>query len=181
VSATEPKIICETERIVLREFSADDPDDVAFARVLVNDPGWLQFIGDRQVHDEASGKAYVAKVAASYAEHGFGFWAVCPKAADGSAAAPVGMCGLIKRATLPAVDLGFAFLPEGRGQGLAREAARATIDHTRAKFGITEVLAITDPTNERSIHLLESLGFALQRRARLDPADIELSIFHRAL
>ena len=94
----------------------------------------------------------------------------------------IGMCGLIKRATLQAVDLGFAFLPDGRGQRLALEAARATARRaTRAKLGFTEILAITDPTNERSIHLLESLGFALQRRARLDPADIELGIFHRAL
>ena len=88
---------------------------------------------------------------------------------------------VIKRATLPAVDLGFAFLPEGRGQGIAREAAQATLDHARDQLGMTELLAITDPRNERSVRLLESLGFTLQRRARVDPADIELNIFHRAL
>jgi ribosomal-protein-alanine N-acetyltransferase len=175
------RIICQSERLVLRELSADEPGDVTFIRALVNDPGWLQFIGDRHVHDEVSGKAYVAKMAASYAEHGFGFWAVCPKAADGSAGPPVGICGLIKRATLAAVDLGFAFLSAGRGQGQAREAAQATLAHARTALGLTELLAITDPANARSIHLLESLGFALQRRAQLDPADIELSIFHRAL
>ncbi len=93
----------------------------------------------------------------------------------------MGICGLIERATLPAVDLGFAFLPAGRGQGQAREAAQATLEHARTELGLTELLAITDPDNERSIHLLESLGFTLQRRAQLDPADIELSVFHLAL
>ena len=173
--------ICESDRLVLRELSADDPGDVAFVRALVNDPGWLRFIGDRNVHDDDAGRAYVAKMAASYVEHGFGFWAVCPKAVDGSAAASVGICGFIERATLPIADLGFAFLPAGRGQGWAREAAQLCLHHARTVLGMTEVLAITDPANERSVHLLGSLGFALQRRARLVPADIELSIFHRLL
>jgi ribosomal-protein-alanine N-acetyltransferase len=174
VSATEPRIICETERLVLRELSAGDPADVTFIRALVNDPGWLRFIGDRNVHDDESGRAYVHKVTASYVDNGFGFWAVCTRAAP--AAPPLGICGITKRATLPAPDLGFAFLPAARGQGIAREAARACVDHAREKLGMTELLAITDPENVRSIRLLEAVGFTLRRREQLDPADIELCV-----
>ena len=173
MSRTKAKIICETERLVLRELSADDPADVTFTRALVNDPGWLRFIGDRNVHDDESGRAYVAKITASYVEHGFGFWAVCPRGAD----APIGICGLIKRVTLPEPDLGFAFRPAGRGQGQAIEAARACVEHARDVLQMRGLMAITDPANERSIHLLESLGFTLLRKEQLDPKDIELCVF----
>ena len=39
------------------------------------------------------------------------------------------------------------------------------------------LLAITDPANERSIHLLESLGFTWLRSEQLDPKEIELCVF----
>ena len=55
---------------------------------------------------------------------GFGLFAVELKAHG----ALVGMCGLIKRDTLEDVDIGFAFLPDFEGQGLAHEAASATLE-----------------------------------------------------
>ena len=128
VSATEPKIICETERLVLRELSEGDPDDVTFIRALVNDPGWLRYIGDRNVHDDESGRAYLAKIAAAYAEHGFGFWAVCPRGTG----SPVGMCGLIKRPTLPEPDLGFAFLPRRPRSGAGDRGGAGPASRTLA-------------------------------------------------
>ena len=178
MSEVKAKVICQSPRLVLRELSADDSSDVAFMRQLVNDPGWLRFIGDRKVHDEESGRAYVRKVTASYVDNGFGFWAVCTRASDGTPTEPpIGICGLTRRGTLPAPDLGFAFLPAGRGQGQAREAAKACVEHARAELGLGELLAITDPANLRSIRLLESLGFTLRRKEQLDPDDIELCVF----
>jgi RimJ/RimL family protein N-acetyltransferase len=39
--------IHETERLLLRPFNTDD---APFILELVNSPGWLQFIGDRNIH-----------------------------------------------------------------------------------------------------------------------------------
>lgn len=152
--------IVETERLLLREIvSADAP----FVLELLTDPDFRANIGDRGVHDLASAERYVGEgPQASYARHGFGMWAIEGKAEG----VPLGMCGLLKRDWLDHVDLGYAFLPAGRGRGYALEAARATMEWAAAR-GIAPVLAIVDPDNRRSLALLDRLGFA--RRGRIEP------------
>ena len=59
---------------------------------------------------------------ASYARYGFGLWLVELKPGG----EPAGICGLLKRDTLPDVDLGYALLQRFWGKGYAREAAAAT-------------------------------------------------------
>ena len=68
------------------------------------------------------------------------------------------MCGLLKRDTLDAPDLGYAWLPRFRGRGLAREAASAVLAHARDVLGMTRVLAIVSPGNEASCRLLDAIG-----------------------
>lgn len=142
----------ETERLVLRPFS---PDDADFILAVLNDPDFMRFVGDRQVRTIEHAKAYLETgPIASYARHGFGLYAVELKAAH----EPVGMCGLLQRATLPDPDIGFAFLPAWRAQGLALEAARAVLAEAQHRWSLARVLAIVDPANERSIGILRALG-----------------------
>jgi|SRR5688572_4660235 len=145
--------IVETERLRLRPFRAAD---APLLLELLNDPLWLRFIGDRNVRTLDDALGYVGKLEASYARHGFGLYRVERKA-DGEA---LGMCGLVKRDTLPDPDLGFAFLERHRGAGYAEEAARGTLDHARRDLGLERIAAIATPDNERSVRLLERLGFA---------------------
>lgn len=152
------KKIAETSRLLLREFNLDD---TAFIVNLLNSPGWLRFIGDRNVHDEASAKNYLQNGPMKlYAEHGFGLWHVS-RLAD---SAPVGMCGLLKREHLDAPDIGFALLPEFAGQGYAHEMAAATLDFALNELAAPRVVAIVDEDNTRSIALLEKLGFRAEGR-----------------
>jgi len=146
-------IVFRTERLVLRELTADD---AAFIMELVNEPSWLQFIGDRNVHSLEDARGYIAKgPAASYSQHGFGLWAVA-LAATGEL---LGMCGLIRRDTLEYVDLGFAFLPRHWGRGYAREAAAATVARARDVHHLPKLVAITDLDNFPSQKVLTSVGF----------------------
>lgn len=155
--------VLETARLVLRRLS---PDDAEFILELVNDPAWLRFIGDKGVRNLDDARGYIANGPADmYARLGFGLYRAELKA-DGR---PVGICGLIRRDGLDAVDLGFAFLPQFRRQGLAREAAAATLRHARVTFGFSRILAITTPENVDSIRLLEKLGFADRGAIRLTP------------
>lgn len=56
-------------------------------------------------------------------------------------------------------DVGYILHPDTWGQGLAREAVGAAIDHVFAE-GLTQIVtADVDPENTASIHLLERLGF----------------------
>jgi RimJ/RimL family protein N-acetyltransferase len=153
-------IVVETERLVLRRLTLDD---AAFMRRLVNEPSWLEFIGDRGVRTEEDAREYLRNGAiASYEKHGFGLWAVTLRNED----APIGICGLVKRDFLDDVDLGFAYLPEFQARGYGREAASAVVEFARRELGLRRLVAITVPANRRSIALLEKLGFALEKRAK---------------
>ena len=83
-----------------------------------------------------------------------------------------GICGLVKRDTLPEVDLGFAFMPEYRGLGYAYESALAVRGHATGALGIRKLLAITSPMNTASARLLERLGFALESESIAVPESL---------
>lgn len=149
----------ETARLRFDRLTAEDD---AFILELVNEPDWLRFIGDRNVHDLDAARGYIERGPCDmYARLGFGLYKVSLQ--DGT---PTGMCGLIKRDGLDDVDIGFAFLARHRGRGYAREAAAATLEHART-LGLTRLVAITAPDNTRSMQLLERLGFVYRETLRL--------------
>lgn len=153
--------VVETPRLRLRRLTLDD---AAFVFELANDPDWIKYIGDRGIHDLEGARSYLSKGPLDmYARLGFGLYAVELKS-DGTA---IGICGLIKRDTLPDMDIGFAFLARHRGRGYAREAAQATLVQGRQEFGLRRILAIVTPGNARSIRLLEELGFRFERAISL--------------
>ena len=163
--------VLETERLVLRHLTLDD---AAFMQVLVNDPTWLRFIGDRGVRSIDDAREYLRKGAmASYAQHGFGLYMTELK----EGAQPIGICGLVKRDTLPDVDVGFALLPQFAGHGYAGEAAAAVMEHARSKFGLTRVVAITNPDNHGSIRVLEKIGLSFERLIRVAAGADELALY----
>lgn len=169
-----PAAIIETARLRLHEFVEGAEEDAAFVLELLNDPGFLRFIGDRGVHDLAQAHAYLLDgPISSYRNRGFGMYRIDEKSSGRS----IGVCGLIKRDTLDDVDLGYALLAGARGQGYASEAAAAVLAHSRAKLSLPRIVAITDPENHASIALLEKLGFRFQRMVRLSADDIELKLF----
>ncbi|MEP0545656.1 MAG: GNAT family N-acetyltransferase [Rhodothermales bacterium] len=149
--------VIETERLVLRH---QTEDDAPFVLGLMNDPDWLRHIGDRGVRTVADARAYIRDGAvAMYAQHGIGLYLVEAKRRR----VPVGVCGLLRRATFDDVDLGFALAPEHRGRGYAREAAAATVAYGRDVLGLDRIAAIVSPGNAASVRLLEGLGFAFER------------------
>jgi RimJ/RimL family protein N-acetyltransferase len=87
------------------------------------------------------------------------------------------MCGLIRRAGLEDVDIGYAFLPRFWSRGYAVEAAQAVKAYAREVVGLTRIVAITDPANQRSIRVLEKLGLRFEKMVRLSADDIELKLF----
>lgn len=163
--------IIETERLRLREFTlADTP----FIIELLNTPGWLQFIGDRNIHTEEQATAYLQNgPLKSYRENGYGLWMVASK--DGGM--PLGMCGILKRDTLDHPDIGFAFLPRYNGQGYAYEIARATLAYAREHLDLPTICAIVAPGNERSTRLLEKIGLRYVKTFHLPGSEEELLLY----
>jgi RimJ/RimL family protein N-acetyltransferase len=148
------KYIFQTERLRLREFTLNDAQ---FIIELLNSPGWLRFIGDRNVKTEQQAIDYLENgPLKSYRENGFGL-SLVEKKSDNVA---IGMCGILRRDNLDNPDLGFAFLPEFSGNGYAYEITLATLMYTMSTLKIPKVWAITVGDNEKSIGLLEKLGFS---------------------
>ena len=158
-----------TERLTIRPFSEDD---AAFILELVNDADWLRFIGDKNLHSLEDARRYLREgPMAMVAQHGHGLACVerpnhgvaSGVASDVAISEKIGMCGLIKRATLDDIDLGFAFLPAGRGQGHAREAALAVLKFGFGELALKRIVAITDPGNAASARVLEAAGLRFER------------------
>lgn len=160
--------MAETERLRLRRLCAAD---AAFLLELLNQPSWLEFIGDRNVRTPTQARDYVAqRIDAQFDRYGYGMWGVELRAQarppthdprQPAMSQPIGLVGLVKRDYLPEPDLGFALLDAYAGRGLAYEAAGAVLSLTRA-LKLPRLLAITDPDNRRSIALLQRLGFELE-------------------
>jgi [ribosomal protein S5]-alanine N-acetyltransferase len=160
-----------TQRISLRPLLAAD---APFILALLNDPGWIRYIGDRGVRTIEAARGYLeARMLSQYEKHGFGLWMVESR----ERGEPMGICGLVKRDNLPEPDLGFAFMPGYRGKGYAYESALAVRDYATRVLGIARLLAITSPANDASVRLLRKLGFAAQGRMSWngddkDPVDV---------
>jgi RimJ/RimL family protein N-acetyltransferase len=149
--ASVPAPILTTTRLSIRELT---PGDGAFMLALLNDPGWIENIGDRGVRSVAAAARYVEeRIAPSYASHGYGFYLV------ETAEAPIGICGFVSRDGLPAPDLGFAYLAAHVGRGYGREAGEAMMRHGRDVLGLGEIIAFIRPGNAASAALLRRLGF----------------------
>jgi len=163
--------VLETDRLILRRLT---PEDAPFILELVNEPSWIQFIGDRGVRNLEDARNYILKgPMAMYEQVGFGLYLAELK----ESGVPMGMCGLLKRDTLPDVDIGFAFFPRFWGQGYAYEAAAAVMAYGRNALGLKRIVAITDPDNHSSIKLLERLGLKFEQLIQLTGDSMKLKLF----
>jgi RimJ/RimL family protein N-acetyltransferase len=162
-----------TPRLALREFTLDD---AAFALELVNEPAFLHNIGDKGVRTLEDARNYLQQGPIdSYGRHGFGLYAACLR--DAGVAAPVGMCGLVKRDGLLNPDVGYAFLERHWGRGYAVECAAAALDYGMRTLGLPRILAITSPDNSGSIRVLEKIGMTFERLIRLNEGGEEVKLF----
>jgi RimJ/RimL family protein N-acetyltransferase len=165
------KQILQTERLYLRELELSD---APFIIQLVNSPGWLQYIGDRNIKDIKQAEDYLVNgPLKSYSELNYGLSLVALRNTHLS----IGMCGLLKRNYLDHPDIGFAFLPDAMGKGYAFEITTALKQHAATQWGIEKILAIVQSDNDRSIQLLEKLGLNYQEIIIPPDTNQELLLF----
>ena len=156
-----------TGRLELVELSAYN---AGFIVELLNSPGWLKYIGDKNVRTTDDAIAYLVDgPLKSYRENNFGPLLV--KLRESNTA--IGICGLLRRDYLEYPDIGFALLPEFEGMGYACEAAQAVLAGASAKR-VATVGAILSRDNVRSMRLLERLGFMTMGTVSPPGSDEEL-------
>jgi len=163
--------ILETDRLALRWLAIEDAE---FIFDLLNQPSFLQFIGDKGVRTIDDARNYILTgPIASYERFGFGLYLTELKPTQ----APIGICGLLKRETLDDVDVGFAFLPQYWRQGYAFESASAVMAYGKDVLGLDRIVAITSPDNEASIKVLNKLGLEFERMIRLAEGSPDVKLF----
>ena len=151
----------DTDRLVLRDWREGDWGQFFEG---TNTPEGMRWLGG--VLDAAGKARQRARLEGYAADYGHTLWPVERKH-DG---AIIGFCGL-KRSNQPGgpqgnFEVGWRLRRDVWGQGYAREAALATLDHAFGAFDAPHVLALTAAGNSPSWGLMERLGMV--RRADLD-------------
>lgn len=163
--------ILATARLTLRTL---ETGDAPFFLKLINDPSWIENIGDRGIRTLEEAARHIEQGPVLMQRRlGYSLYLV-ERSSDG---APVGLCGLIKRDALPDADIGYAIWPEYWGEGYAYEAAAAVVAHARDRIGLVRLLGITSPQNLRSNNLLKKLGLSFVRAVRFKDAAADTNLY----
>ena len=167
--------ILETQRLTLRTINADDD---LFYYELVNDPTWLEYIGDKGIRTVAEARNAILEGPCLMQQRLGHSLYVMERKSDG---APLGLCGLIKRDSIPEVDIGYAIRPAYFGHGYTYEAAAAVVAYARDVLGMRRLMGLTNPGNTASINLLAKLGLTFVEHKVLPPDGRPTNIYARQL
>lgn len=154
----------QTERLVITKLN---PQDNAFIIELVNTPGWLKFIGNRNIYDTLDAQFYIQTILDNPLST---FWVVKLKTTQQS----IGLISLIKRDYLAFHDIGFAFLPAYGRLGYAYETTKYVLAALKKEKKHPILYGTTLPDNKNSIQLLMRLGFAFEKSIEVEEAFLNL-------
>src|SRR5947207_11990835 len=146
------KVILETDRLFLREYVEDDAE--AFFR-LNSDPEVLRFVPDKRLLNvEQARQILVDHPIADYRKYGFGRGACILK----STGEQIGFAGLKYLEEFAEVDVAFRLMRTHWGQGLATEAALASVSLGFVELGLKGIMGLVMPENIASVRVLEKTG-----------------------
>ncbi len=152
----------ETNRLLLREITLNDKEDLY---KLHSNPEVQLYTGEPVIESiEVMEKAISTRIA-NYKKYGYGRWATFLK--DGMQF--VGWSGLAYLPEFDEIDLGYRFLPEYWGQGIATEASNAILDYAFEILKLDRIIAIAMIENKASTRVMEKVGMAFDKLAPYDP------------
>jgi ribosomal-protein-alanine N-acetyltransferase len=154
-------LILHTERLVLREFTAEDwPAIFAYQ----NDPRYLRFYERDSVTERQSQALTYYFILWQGEQPRSKVQLAITLAATGQVIGNVG----VRRETAdePVADMGFELSPEHWGQGYASEAARAMVDWGFGEWGLERIHANCVSENAASARVLERAGLREEARLR---------------
>lgn len=155
----------ETNRLLIRPIATTDKE---FIFELVNSPGWLQFIGQRNVSNTDDAEKYIRKILDN---QNFFYNVFEIKETQ----QPIGIVTFLYRDNQEFPDIGFALLPQFEKNGYTFEAAGKYLNELVQHKVSPAVNGITDPQNEKSIKLLKRLGLTWQHNFM--QGDKELALY----
>ncbi|KAA3625431.1 MAG: N-acetyltransferase [Flavobacterium sp.] len=146
-------LFIETERLLIRPFKMED---IAPCYTMNLDKEVSRYTGDGGVVSKKEiERRIVEDVLGDYKKHGYGRLAVELK----SERKFIGFTGLKYLEDLKEVDLGYRFMKEYWGKGIATESGSACLDLGFETLGLNKIIAMVLPQNLDSIRVLEKLNF----------------------
>ena len=160
------EVAATTERLILRDW--DPADETAFSAIM-NTPSVMEHLGGVQTPEQW--REAFTRIAGFTRDFGHTFWIV----EDQASGDILGFCGL-KRVNAPGSgtlmgtpEIGWRLRTSAWGQGIAKEAAIASLDLAFGRFDYPSVIAMTTAGNVASQRLMERLDMV--RREELDFID----------
>ena len=149
-------VVIRTERLLLREWTAEDAGDFA---VLATDPEVMRYIRDGVASTPEEVAEFIDRQLTTQRERGWCRWALQlrqPSSSEPSGV--VGFCG--PGCTFaPDVEVGWWLRPELWGRGLATEAGLAAVGYCFATIGFPRLICCVHPENARSLAVARKVGF----------------------
>lgn len=145
-----------TPRLLAERLTAEHFVDI---RIMDQSESFMAQLGG--IRDEAASLRYMERNLAHWSAYGFGLWILRDR--------PHGM--VIGRAVLrhlqiegvDEVEVGYGFMPEYWGRGLATEITRACLEIAGGELGLTSVVGITLPSNTTSQRVMQKAGLVYER------------------
>jgi len=153
--------VLETERLVVRRFSAEDLDELSS---IAADPEVMRYVGDGRPITREQARTWIERSLENYALRGFGSFAVALKEDEGRL---IGYCGLVNASAEGEAEIIYGFAKAYWGRGFARELAGPLIAFGFGPCGLRRIVATIDPENAPSIRIVERWGMKLVEE-RLD-------------
>jgi [ribosomal protein S5]-alanine N-acetyltransferase len=151
-----PGIALATQRLVLREFSAEDADGLA---AVLGDPVAMQYYP--AAFDRKGVEEWIAKNVGRYQRDGHGLWAMLLK----NSGELIGDCGCILQEVegRNEVEVGYHVRRDLWSNGYATEAALACMEYAFTKLGAARVISMIRPENQQSRWVAEKNGMACEK------------------
>lgn len=147
-----PAWVINTARLRLTPVGYWDLPDLT--RLKANPHAYALMLGG--VRSPIQAAAELAQDIQDWGRYGFGMWSV--RARRGKF---LGITALMHRPDNLGIALRFAFFPEARGVGLAREAAAAALVYAHDVVYLPKIIAVAREDNHGSRQVLSSIGMAL--------------------
>ena len=116
----------------------------------------MRFTGEPPISTLDAAERAIANYS-DFDDVGYGRWACVLKETQ----SVIGFCGLKYLSDLDVVDVGYRFLPQHWGHGLASEACIASLDFGFRTLRLDQIVAFVMPENAASIRVLEKSGMRL--------------------
>jgi len=142
----------ETPRLSLRGWR---PEDLAPYAAMMADPETARFITRKGLpYSKAQTWGEMALLVGHWQLLGYGMFVV----EERSTGDFLGRVGPLQPPDYPGFEIAWGLAPAARGKGYATEAARAAIDWSFERFGLTRIVSLIHPLNAASRRVAERLG-----------------------